>query len=167
MGRTYSWFAFGVAWIALVPLYLAFANNVGFREWCVAVVAAGIATVAGVIYARQRRIRFTFDVRWFREIPCVALTIVTDTGVALQQVVHRMRGRPVVSAVVAVAFDCRDGHTRSAGRRAVAATLLTITPNTVVLDVCAKEPQLAYHELAPRPVPKVVRSLGSRAAGET
>lgn len=161
MSGKYSWFGITVVWLLLVPVYLAFAVNLGYRELAVSVVAAGIATLGAIVYARQRKIAFRFRVAFLIPAARVPLVMVTDTRLLLVQVARRLLGHIPASLIVTVEFDCGEGRSSEAGRRALAVTFLTLTPNTVVLDICPDEPELVYHELTPAPLPGFAREMGA------
>ncbi|HWE04244.1 MAG TPA: hypothetical protein VG326_17695 [Tepidisphaeraceae bacterium] len=148
-----------VHWI----LWLAYTNNVGFREMIAGAVAAVISAVGAAVFAEQGNICFRFRRRDLIQavyLPWYALTGTWEVLQSLAKQLFTQAGAP--SLIAAVAFDVGDDDPICAGRRALAVSYTTITPNFVVLGIVYDQRLLLYHQILPGEVLTMTRHLGAR-----
>jgi hypothetical protein len=67
-----------------------------------------------------------------------------------------------LSHFAATEFEYGSPRPVDAGRRALATSFTTATPNSIVLDVIEHPPRILYHQIIPGPLPGVTQSLGAR-----
>ena len=164
MGKANTWVIGGSAFAAHAGLYFAFTANVGVREIVAAAATAAVATAAVLVFARAGQASFRFragDVAAAWRMPWYALT---GTAQVLQglwkQLAHPNRASTVLAAVP---FDMGEADDRrAAGRRALAVTLTTATPNFVVLGLVEEQGVMLYHQIVPADVTRLTRRLGAR-----
>jgi hypothetical protein len=150
-------------WLVLAGLYLAFASNVGFRECTAAAVVAAIGTAGVIIFAAVDGVRFRF--RWADL--AVAWRIPYQVGSGTVQVMIGLgrqlgRGRSA-GRVTAAGFDGGElEDPADQGRRALAVTYPTMTPNFIVMGFIRDRRAMLYHQIVPGPVPSIARKLGAR-----
>ena len=84
-----------------------------------------------------------------------------DTWVLLQSIGRRLAGKELPSRIVAIPFHRGGSDALSQGRRAFAITILTLTPNTLVLDIPQDREILFFHTLIPQPIPKFIREIAA------
>ena len=143
-------------------LWLVYTNNVGIREILVGAAAAALSTVAAVLFASKGNVRFAF--RWrdvFQGVYLIwyALQGTWETMQALGKQLFTKEG--AASFTGAVAYAPTSDDPLSAGRRALAVTYTTITPNFVVLGIASDQKLLLYHQIVRGKVLKMTQHLGA------
>jgi multisubunit Na+/H+ antiporter MnhE subunit len=145
-------------------LYLAFANNVGFREVITGVLVGAVAVAGKIIFQSAGHQHFRFhwrDVLQAWRLPWCAITGTIEVLRGLAKQWFKKRGAS--SYLAAVAFDM--GPERSpyaAGRRALAVTYTTATPNFVILGLDHEQKLMLYHQILPGKVRTMTQKLGAR-----
>lgn len=146
-------------WLSEWVLWLVFTDNVGFREILAGAAASALATYFAFIFASRQ----TIGTFWFpREMAVIwrlPAELVHDTAVLLLALARRIAGRDIPSDIVAIPFGATGNDPESHGKRALATTLLTVTPNTLVLGIPVEEGLLYFHRLLPQPASGMARRL--------
>jgi multisubunit Na+/H+ antiporter MnhE subunit len=137
-------------WLALFGLWLLF---VGTRERY-ELIGGACAAAVGAAFADALRgeglLRFRFEELGWLASRGVPWKILRDFGVLVWALaLHLTRARSVRSAYVAVPFAAGGSDASSAGRRALATVLGTISPNSVVLDIDPERNVALRHDLVP------------------
>jgi len=158
---------FLVCWLFQLVLWLVFTANAGFRELLVGAAAAAIATYFSFSFAHREkgtsfRMPAGLGVIW--RVPAV---LARDTAVLLIAVARRLAGHSLRSGYAAIPFAAVGDNPRSRGKRALAATLMTITPNTLVLGILKDEKVLFFHRLLPQPASSLTKKLSAHAGHST
>ena len=144
-------------------LWLVYTNNTGFRELIAAAAAALIATAGMVVFAAHRKIRFRFRAIDIFQATRLPAHVVADTCKLLRAVAEQICGRArAPSCIEAVEFDAAGNGAAAAGRRALAVTYGTISPNSVLLGVVPQQRLLLYHRIQPGRISPMLRHLGAR-----
>ena len=164
MAKASTWMIGGSTFAAHAGLYLAFAANVGVREIVAAALAAVVVTTAVLVFARAGQVSFRFrprDLAAAWRMPWYALSGTAEVLRGLWKQLTDPNGAP--SFLASVPFDMgeADGR-RDAGRRALAVTLTTATPNFVVLGLVEEQGVMLYHQIVPGDVTRITRQLGAR-----
>jgi multisubunit Na+/H+ antiporter MnhE subunit len=144
-------------------LWLGYTNNSGYREMIVGALAAMVSTVAALVYAVQSGFSFRFrwrDIAQAIYLPWYALDGTWEVLHALAKQIFTRPGAP--SLMAAVAFDVGGDDPHSAGRRALAVTYTTITPNFIVLGIVNRQQLMLYHQILPGKVLAMTCHLGAR-----
>ena len=164
MPKPSTWIIGGLTFLANAGLYLAFTSNVDAREAVAAVPVAAVATVAVLVVAHAGKVSFRFrprDVAQAWRMPWYALTGTGEVLKGLAMQLFTSGGAP--SFLAAVPFDVGEkDDVADAGRRALAVTYTTATPNFVVLGVIEEQRLMLYHQIVPGDVIAVTRKLGAR-----
>jgi hypothetical protein len=157
-----TWVIAAVAAFANLGLYLAFAANVGFREFVAAVLVAPIATTAAWVFASAAKIRFQFRFADIAQIGHVPWQVIVGTITIYKALAGKLLAQtPAASLLGEARFDRGNAGDLSArGRRALAITYTTLTPNSIVIDILEHPPRLLYHQIAARPLPPMTQNLG-------
>jgi multisubunit Na+/H+ antiporter MnhE subunit len=151
---------FWVAWyVAMVVLWLAFADTLAWEEVTAGLVAAAIAATAAELVRSQVLVRFHLDPRWLRSLPQLPWQVVRDTWLLTAALWRHTTGRPVHGRFRVVPFPSEADDDRSAARRALVTALTSIAPNTVVVGVEGGEGELLVHQLVPEPGSPVPSSM--------
>lgn len=75
---------------------------------------------------------------------------------------RRLSGRPGRSGFRAAAFEGASRGPEAAARRALTVMLLTLPPNSIVIDFDLRRSRLLVHQIEPGPLPAAARRLGVR-----
>jgi multisubunit Na+/H+ antiporter MnhE subunit len=145
-------------------LWLCYADSIGRREICVGAAAAVVSTLAAAMFYVQGTVKFRFrrsDVLQMLQVPWYALI---GTWKILGALALQLFGRGTRSGHMrAVFFGEEASDPNAAGRRALATTYTTITPNSVSLGFVPDQGLMLYHEIVPDKEPAMLRSLGARS----
>jgi len=145
-------------------LYLAFTEDVDPRELVAMLLTGAVATTAALVFASAADVRFRLklrDVLQFWYMPWYAISGTVEIMHALAKQLFTRAGAP--SFLAAVHFEIgSETNIEDAGRRALAVTYTTATPNFVVLGLVKKQNLIIYHQLIPGEVLTITRKLGAR-----
>jgi multisubunit Na+/H+ antiporter MnhE subunit len=142
-----------VEFAGLFGLWLLFAGIKG-EELAAAAIFALISTVAFERAKRALPLCFDPPARAFVPLLRAPWLIVHDTFVVAAQLIRPRRSRFRSTAFHATGPDCR-----SAAKRALAATITTLPPNSVVVGFDYEAQETLYHELRREPPPDSIRAI--------
>lgn len=157
-----TWIIYSVVFLVQWALWLAFTDSTGYREICAGFIAAAVATTAVAIYSWKGGVSFRFRLVDVLQVWRLPGGVIADTVRIFRAVVVRLSGGTLQSGHKAVAYDVGKDDPCGAGRRALAVTYTTITPNTIVLGIVQEQGLLLYHQLVPDQTPEIIRHLGAR-----
>jgi hypothetical protein len=145
--RAVGW---SVAWVFSAALYLLLIDT---RQLPELLVGAGAATLAatGAELAREQGIvgeglRLRWLVRAYRPFLRAPADIFTVSLAALRQLLHPHR---TVGAFRAVPFRCIEDEQLESGRHALAESLGSFAPNTIIVGVDREREMILGHQLKP------------------
>jgi hypothetical protein len=148
-------------WLLAGGLYLLLIDTTDTPEL---LVGAGITILAATAFslARERylaaeTVRLAWLARIFRPVAQVPSDIVVVVGAALEQLRHP---RDIQGVFRAVAFPCGDDDGRDIGRRALAESLGSFAPNTIIIGVDSERELLLGHQLRRRGGTEAIDILG-------
>ena len=151
---------FWIAWyVPLVVLWLAFVDTFDPAEVALGLVAAAVAATAAEAVRSQDLVRFGLDPRWLRDLPRLPWQVVRDCWLLAVALWGHFTGRPVRGRFLVVPFPGGADDARSAGRRALVTTLVSVAPNTVVVGIEGAEGEMLVHQLVPEPGSPVPPSM--------
>jgi hypothetical protein len=135
-------------WIASASVYLLLIDTTDLPELIVAAAAAVIAATGFVLGREQYLVHETARLRWLsraaRPVGKVPADIAAVSLAALRQLAHP---RSVRGEFRAVRFRCDENQARQAGRSALAESLGSFAPNTIIVGVDAEHELLLGHQL--------------------
>jgi hypothetical protein len=153
-----------VAVIIHCALYLALTEDVDPRELVAMLLTGAVATTAALVFASAANVHFHLnmrDVMQFWYMPWYAISGTGEIMHALAKQLFTRAGAP--SFLAAVHFEMgSEKNIEDAGRRALAITYTTATPNFIVLGLVKKQNLMIYHQLIPGEVLTITRKLGAR-----
>jgi hypothetical protein len=141
--------AWSAAWIFAGALYLLLIDTTSLPELIVGAAAAAIAAT-GFELAREQRTAGGLSARlsWFATVYRPFLKVPSDvaavTAVTFRQLI---RPRQVNGTFRAVPFRCGPEHDIETGRRALAESLGSFAPNTIVVGVDVERELILGHQL--------------------
>jgi len=156
-----------VCWLSEWALWLVFTDNTGFRELLAGAVGAAIATYFSFVFVSRKKVTSFRMPAGLSAVWLVPTALAHDTVVLLIAVARRLAGHRLPSGYAAIPFAAVGDNPRSRGKRALAATLMTTTPNTLVLGILKDERVLFFHRLIPQPPSSLARRLSAHARHST
>jgi hypothetical protein len=156
--RASVWLA---GWLLAAGLYLLLIDTTDLPEL---IVGAAIATLAATAFGLAREqylaaetVRLAWLGRMYRPLAQTPSDIVALVGAALVQLRHPRRTHGVFRAVP---FACGDNEAREIGRRALAESLGSFAPNTIIIGVDPERELLLGHQLRRRGGSEAIDILG-------
>jgi multisubunit Na+/H+ antiporter MnhE subunit len=149
-GRAGAVRAFAAWWVICAAVWLALIDRTRLDELLTGVVAATIGATAAVLVRRERQVILRPRARWLTTAWRPLLAFFTDVWpLARALVVRGILRRPGQGKIVELPFDAVADTPREAAFRVLTATLGSLGPNTIVVDVDADRRVLRAHELEP------------------
>jgi multisubunit Na+/H+ antiporter MnhE subunit len=158
---------FLLCWLFEWVLWLVFTDNTGYRELLAGAAAAAISTYFSFAFAHRKRVAGFRIPAGLRAIWHVPAALARDTAVLMAALARRLAGQRLPSGYAAIPFAAVGEDPRSRGKRALAATLMTTTPNTLVLGILKDEKVLFFHRLIPQPPSALTRRLSAHPGRST
>jgi hypothetical protein len=156
--RVSVWLA---GWLLAGGLYLLLIDTTDLPEL---IVGAGITTLAATAFSLAREqylaaetVRLAWLGRIYRPLVQTPPDIVALVAATLAQLRHPRRMHGVFRAVP---FACGDDEAREIGRRALAESLGSFAPNTIIIGVDPERELLLGHQLRRRGGPEAIDILG-------
>ena len=161
--RKVSWIGGAATFVVLYGAYLLFVSTLTKPELIAGIFVTAIATVASGVFGTIGLVRFKPTPGELAQAWRIPLQAITGTWAVMRALARQLftKAGPQ-SQMIAVPFEVGDDDAHSAGRRALAVTYTTITPNSVVLGILHKQALLLYHQIAPADVPQLTINLGAR-----
>jgi multisubunit Na+/H+ antiporter MnhE subunit len=152
-----------LVWAMQWGLWLLFADNAGIREMCIGAIAAGFATLGEMVFACQLHKDYHFRSRDLLQIHWLFWYTITGACEVMQGLGRQLfTKRGADSFVGAVPFNMGGDTPTAAGRRCLAITYTTATPNCIVLGLEPKKKLLLYHQIIKGPIRSLTKNLGAR-----
>jgi hypothetical protein len=156
--RAAAWCA---GWVFAGALYLLLIDTTSLPEL---IVAAGAATIAatGFELAREQQTAggMTLRARWLRTMHRPVLKVPSDIAtVSLMALRQLVRPKPVNGTFRAVPFRSGTEEDIEVGRRALAESLGSFAPNTIIVGVDVERELILGHQLRPSGGPEAIDIL--------
>jgi multisubunit Na+/H+ antiporter MnhE subunit len=149
-GRAGAVRAFAAWWVLCAALWLALVDRTRLDELLTGVVAATIGATAAVLVRQERQVVLRPRARWLATAWRPLLAFFADLWpLARALVVRGVLRRTGEGRLVEVAFEAVGDTPREAAFRVLTATLGSLGPNTIVVDVDTDRRVLRAHELVP------------------
>jgi hypothetical protein len=156
--RALVWLA---GWLLAAGLYLLLIDTTDLPEL---IVGAGIATLAATAFGLAREqylaaetVRLAWLGRIYRPLAQTPPDIVALVVAAITQLRHPRRTHGVFRTVP---FACGDDQAREIGRRALAESLGSFAPNTIIIGIDPERELLLGHQLCRRGGSEAIDILG-------
>lgn len=141
--------AWSAGFVFAGALYLLLIDTTSLPELIVAAGAAAIAAT-GFELAREQQTAggLTMRLRWLRTLHRPLLKVPSDIAtVSLLALRQLVRPKPVNGTFRAVRFHCGPEHDIEVGRRALAESLGSFAPNTIIVGVDIERELILGHQL--------------------
>jgi multisubunit Na+/H+ antiporter MnhE subunit len=148
--------------VVLVVCWTIFVGSFAGAEAVVGSLAVAIGTAVSTAAYAVGVARFQPKLTWIAEIWRVPWYVLADTGIIASALVSRhLFKRHGRSRMVAVPFEPGGWTGRGEARRALAITLTTLSPNSIVLDIDRDARLMLVHQISPAGVSRMTRRLSA------
>lgn len=142
----------GAVGLALLGLWLLLLSTTAIPEVAAGVVAAAIATTAGIAAVRATGSRFQPRGAWLWELRRLPWLVATDSALAARVLIRAIGRRRSLSRYVAVGpLPIGGAQPRAAARRAVYTIACSLPPGTIVVALDEESGSVLIHQLVARP----------------
>ena len=154
--------AWAAGWVFTAALYWLLIDTTDLPELIVGAGAAALAATGFELAREQHTVgglrgQLRWIARLYRPVRSVPRDLVTLTLVALRQLV---KPRATNGRFRAVPFRCGDEHELETGKRALAESLGSFSPNTIIVGVDAERELILGHQLQPGGGEEAIDVLG-------
>ncbi len=137
-------------WGALMGLWLLLTGTLDPIEVATGAFAAAIGALAASLVQGQEIVRFYPRAAWLLRVVRIPRRLLVDNWIVLSALVLHVVGRKkIVGAFRSVSFRAGGEDTRSATRRALVISALTMTPNSLVVGIDEDNDLILCHQLVP------------------
>jgi multisubunit Na+/H+ antiporter MnhE subunit len=149
----------GLLWAFFILLWLLFVCQLNVKEVLAGSLAAVLAFIPLWLSHRAERIVFQPELRWLLEVRHLPMEIIRGCGILLRQLGRALLGKPSESTFLVAPFHCATDKHRRTAQRALAITLTTVPPNSLVVGIDTETELILFHQLKKTPVPAVIRRI--------
>jgi hypothetical protein len=137
-----------LAWIVAAAVYLLLIDITDLPELLVGAGAATMAALAFALGREQQTARETIRARWLRRVARPLVKVPRDTVLLSLVALRQLRSpRATQGTFRAVPFRCQEGEALRIGRWALAESLGSFAPNTIVVGVDPERELILAHQL--------------------
>lgn len=157
------WSLYAAGFALHVTIWLLLVGKVGeWQEWVLAILFSAASIVAAASYGIVDNVRF-------RPQPWMLLTawripwaIVTGCAQLLAALAKQLSNAAGAESVIAAApFDVGGDDSQSAARRALAVSLPSMTPNSIMIGIVPDQQRLLYHQIYRTALSPIAVDLGA------
>ena len=157
-GALRAWVAW---WVLGAALWIALFDRVPLSVLVSGALASALGATGAVLVRGQRRIVTRPQARWLWPALRATTRLVTDLPPAAGALWSRgVRRRPVTGTVHELPFAATAMSPEDAAERVLTATLGSLGPNTIVIDIDTDAGTLHAHQLVTRDPARAARPLG-------
>ncbi|MGH9642458.1 MAG: Na+/H+ antiporter subunit E, partial [Terriglobales bacterium] len=150
---------FCATWIVLLLLWLALVFQFTKTELLIGSAASAVTTLLLLITLRAVPLCFQPRLRWLAQALRLPAVIARDTWILIKDFARRLLGARKRSGFEVVKFAVRGASPHACAQRALALLFVTMSPNSVVLDVDKERGDIFLHHLASKSAPVIVGKL--------
>ncbi|MBO0701302.1 MAG: Na+/H+ antiporter subunit E [Candidatus Dormibacteraeota bacterium] len=144
--------ATGVVAAVMLGLWLLLLSTTAIPEVLAGLVAAAIATTAGLAAVRTTGSRFRPRAAWLWELRRLPWLVLSDSALAARVLVRAIGRRRSQSRFIAVGpLPIAGSEPRTAARRALYTVACTLPPGTIVVGLDEESRSVLLHQLVARP----------------
>ena len=156
--------AFGFAAVNfafLMGLWVLYTSKFTIGELATGAAASLLATWGAAVVQEHHFAAFAPRPKWMVYFLLMPWFVLRDTAVVFRAALKYATHRKSDGYLVQSEFHAGGDDAHSTARRALAATLTTIAPNSVVVGIDGEHDVVLLHLLAPDDVPWVTRQMGA------
>jgi multisubunit Na+/H+ antiporter MnhE subunit len=152
-----------VEFLFLFGLWMLFVSQTPRAELVAGIFAAAIGAVADGVVKAKRLAKFRPRPRWLWLFSWEPWYVLTGSAAIMWALARRLMGKRSEAQFRAVPFRAGGNDPESAARRALAITLTTVSPETIVVGIDRERDLMLLHLIAPASTPKIARPLGAQS----
>ena len=146
-----------------MALWFAFVSKMEVGEFLVGTVGAAVAATGDAVIRRRRFVKFRPHPRWLLQFWREPGYVITGTALVFAVLLRRLiLGKQPDSLFLPISFDAGGATARGSARRALALTLTTLGPNSIVIGIDEDKDSMLIHLIQQADVPEVTKRLGAR-----
>ena len=146
-------------WFVLLLLWVLFVFQFTEKELLLGAVASAITAILVLITLRVVPLRFQPRLRWLLQAGRLPAIIAQDTWILMKDFGRRLLGKRKRSGFELVKFAANGEGPLACAQRALATLYVTMSPNSVVLDVDKESGDIFLHYLSSKAAPAILRKL--------
>lgn len=150
----------GVEFLFLLLIWAIFVGNPTWQEFAIGVLAALAGAVGDAIVKREGLAAFRPRAGWVLLIFWEPAYVLKGTVLVFRELARTLGGRQPRGQFQAVPFRFGGQGEAAAGRRALFAAYTTISPDTIVVGMDAKNQIALLHQVGSGEVSELARRLG-------
>ena len=152
-------FHFGLLWICFILFWLLYVYQFNLKEVLAGVCASGLAFVPLWLSRRAEKITFQPELHWVLQTWRLPGEIVRGCGVLLRQMGRTILRKKSESTFQVARFIGTTDQRRQLAQRALAITLATVPPNSLVVGIDTEADLILFHQVKKVPVPEIIRQI--------
>lgn len=146
-------------WVGFGLLWLLFVYQITLPEVLVGAGAAAL-TVFGLEQSlKAEPLHFKPEFRWYAYLWHMPGAILKDLWVLLQTLVRHIQRKPSEALFQMSSFRPSGEEARQGAQRCLATLFLSVSPNSVVVDIDRDRNLMMFHQVKKSPVPRGIRHL--------
>lgn len=149
-----------VEFLFLLGLWMLFVSQTQRAELVAGIFAAAFGAVADGLVKSKRLARFRPRLKWLALFALEPWYVLTGSAAIMWALGRRLMGKKSEAQFRVVPFPAGGNDPESAARRALAITLTTVSPETIVVGIDRERGLMLLHLIAPASIPKIARRLG-------
>ena len=153
----------GLEWLFLLALWMAFVSTWSKAELLIGMLAATIGAVADAVVKKEGLAKFKPKLSWVLLIFWEPWYVAQGAYFSFKAFFCQLLGVRPRSGFQVAEYDAVGDDERSAAKRALAITYLTIPPNSIVIGIDRERKQALIHHIVPPTESTMARKLGVKA----
>jgi multisubunit Na+/H+ antiporter MnhE subunit len=148
-----------LVWASFTALWLVFVFQTSRSEVLVGLACSALATFALRTVLSSVPLCFQPSLRWLAQAWRLPGMIVEDLWVLLKVLGRHLLRKPSQSILEITDFTATGDNSRESAQRALATLFLSVSPNSIVIDIDRSNRQLLFHQLQRSPLSVLVSKL--------
>ena len=146
-------------WAGLLVIWLLFVFQATMAEFLVGAAASAVTVLAFQTALRSIPLCFEPRFHWLAQAWRLPGMIASDMWIVTKDFCRRVVDRRSRSVLVMGHFEAVNEECRASAQRSLALLYVTMTPNSVMLDLNRQSGDMLVHFLVPARMPKIVSKL--------
>ena len=146
-------------WLAFILLWFLFVYQVSLPEFFAGAAAAALTVVALEKSLQAEPFRFSPKLGWWAQIWRLPGIVLEDFAALLQTLGRHAVGKRSLALFQLTPFHTSGDPARRAAQRCLATTIMSLSPNSVVVDIDTERDLMMFHQVKQAPVPLIIRKL--------
>lgn len=147
------------AWLGFLALWFSFVYQISLPE-----LFAGAGAAALTLFALKKSLKaepFSFQpkLRWCTQVWRLPKIILEDFAALFYTLGRHILRKPGLGLFQLTPFRTSGDASRQAAQRCLATTFMSVSPNSVVVDIDTERNVMMFHQVKRAAVPRMIREL--------